>query len=81
MEGDLLIGVLVGLGVLGLISILTKNKIISIFLRIAFSTMMLVMMNCLLPHYIVGINLYTISFSALLGIPGVMTIYLLKIMV
>lgn len=67
-----------GLCVLGLVGELAKNSIVKWLIRVCFSGLMIIVMNCLLPQYTVGFNLYTVGFSTLLGIPGLMTLYVVN---
>ena len=67
-----------GLCILGLIGEVTKSQVLKWIIRMCFSGLMIIVMNCLLPQYRIGFNLYTVGFSTLLGVPGVMTLYLFK---
>ena len=81
MGGELLIVVMLVIGVLELIAILTKSKIMEYVTRVGLSAMMIVVMNYLLPQYMIGFNIYTIGFSTLLGMPGLMTLYVLEMLI
>ena len=81
MGSQLIVSIVVGICILALIGIVTRSKIIGILTRIAISCMMIIVMNCLLPQYMIAVNLYTVGFSTLLGVPGLMTLYLLQVFV
>lgn len=78
MGSDLFIWGCIGLGGLGLISELSQNKVIKWCVKIGFGSVMLMVMNYLLPQYNVGFNVYTIGISTILGIPGVMMLYVVQ---
>lgn len=77
---QLLLGTSVVICVLMLLSSVTKSKVIGLIGRACMGSIMIVVMNCLLPQYVIGVSLYTIGFTALLGMPGLMTLYLLQML-
>lgn len=81
MGGNLLLWVGVGLGILGLMSEVTHIRLIKWGLRMGIGGLMMIVMNSLLPQYMVSLNLYTLGFSTLLGIPGTMTLYVLQMII
>ena len=81
MGEQLLIGIMIGICLLALLAVVTKSKLLSVLTRMGMSGIMIIVMNCLLPQYMIGFNIYTLGFSSLLGLPGLMTLYLLKMIV
>lgn len=81
MEGDRMIWLGIGLCTLGLLGEITKNRLIKWVIRMCFTSLMIIVMNCLLPQYMIGFNLYTVGFSSLLGVPGLMTLYMLRMII
>lgn len=80
-RGYKMIWLAIGLCMLWLVGEMTKSQIVKWLIRVCFSGVMMIVMNCLLPQYAIGLNLYTMSFSTLLGIPGLMTLYVLKMII
>lgn len=81
MEGNLFIWVCIGIGIMALIRELTKNKLVGVILRFCLGGALMIVMNCLVPQYTVSLNIYTASFATVLGVPGVMTMYVLRMIV
>ena len=81
MNMQLICSVFIVICILALVSIVAKNKIVQLLMRGGIGSVLIVVMNCLLPQYIIGINFFTIGFSALLGLPGIMTLYILQMIV
>lgn len=77
---QILVGVAIGILGLILVDVLVKNKIVRFVCKGCLSSIEIVIMNCLLTQYAIGLNLFTVLFSTLLGIPGLMTLYVLKMM-
>ncbi|MBU3804028.1 MAG: pro-sigmaK processing inhibitor BofA family protein [Candidatus Cellulosilyticum pullistercoris] len=71
----------IGLCTLWLIGELTKSQIVKWLIRVCFSGVMMIIMNCLLPQYMINLNLYTLGFSTLLGVPGLMTLYVFQMII
>ena len=71
----------IGLCTLWLIGELTKSQIVKWLIRVCFSGVMIIIMNCLLPQYMINLNLYTLGFSTLLGVPGLMTLYVFQMII
>ena len=71
----------IGLCTLWLIGELTKSQIVKWLIRVCFSSVMMIIMNCLLPQYMINLNLYTLGFSTLLGVPGLMTLYVFQMII
>lgn len=78
---QILVCVVIGILGLFLVEMLIKNKIVQFVCKGCLSSIGIVLMNCLLTQYAIGLNLFTVLFSTLLGIPGLMTLYLLKMMI
>lgn len=78
MEGNRMMWLGIGLCVLGLIGEIAKSRFVRWMIRICFASIMIIVMNCLLPQYMIGFNLYTVGFSTLLGVPGLMTLYIFR---
>ena len=78
MEMNLLLGVLLVIGVLSVLKMVVGSKVISIINRGLTGGLMIVVLNCLLPQYIVAVNLFTIGFVTLFGLPGIMTLYMFQ---
>lgn len=76
-----MIGLAIGLCTLGLIGELTTSKLLKWLIKVCFSGIMIIVMNCLLPQYMIAFNLYTVGFSTLLGVPGLMTLYMLQMLI
>ena len=76
-----MIGLAIGLCTLGLIGEMTKSQLLKWFVKVCFSGVMIIVMNCLLPQYMINFNWYTLGFSTLLGIPGLMTLYMFQILI
>lgn len=81
MDPQMVLGILAGIGLLVMLGLMVKNKIIYWISRAGMGALMIIVMNVLLPQSEIGFNLYTIGFSTLLGLPGVMTMYLFKLMI
>ena len=81
MKTQILIGIIILMIGLLTISGITKNKILKFVLRTCWVGGLIVIMNGLLPQYTIGINAYTLTFSILLGIPGIMTLYILQMII
>ncbi len=81
MGVQLVLEIFIGICILIVIAIATKSKLIYFLTRGCVGGMMIIVMNCLLPQYVVGISLYSIVFTALLGMPGLMTLYILQMIV
>ncbi len=81
MQSNLLIGVLTLVGILCVLKAVMKSKVISILTRVCVSVLMITVLNCLLPQYMVALNIYTVGFVTCLGLPGVMTLFMLQFMI
>lgn len=81
MGEQLLLGVFIGICILALIGTMTNSKLIHFMTRGCISSVMILVMNCLMPQYMIGFNLYTIMFSTVLGLPGLMTLYVFQMIV
>ena len=81
MDAHSVLSILAGGGLLILLGLMVKNKIIYWISRAGMGALMIIIMNVLLPRYMIGFNPYTIAFSTILGLPGVMTLYLFKVMI
>lgn len=60
---------------------LVKNRIIRWIAKSGLCSSLMVGVNMLVPVYAVAVNLYTIGVATLLGVPGVMTMYIVKAMI
>lgn len=76
-----MIWLVIGVCTLGLIGEITKSQIVKWLIRVCFSGFMIIVMNCILPQYMIGFNLYTVGFSTLLGVPGLMTLYVFQMII
>lgn len=81
MQSNLLIEVLTLVGILYVLKVVIKSKIINILTRVCVSVLMITVLNCLLPQYMVALNVYTVGFVTCLGLPGVMTLFMLQFMI
>lgn len=78
MQVNLLIGVLGLIAILYVMKVIMKSRVIEIIIRVCVGVLMIVMLNCILPQYMIALNLYTVGFAACLGLPGVMTLFMLQ---
>lgn len=81
MQFNLLIGVLVIVGVLYVLKVVIKSRLLDLLTRVCVSVLMISVLNCLLPHYMIALNLYTVGFATCLGLPGVMTLFMLQFII
>ena len=78
---QLLLSVFIVICVLLLLSAMTKSKLMDFVARGFIGSVMIVVMNCLLPQYVIGLSFYTVGFTAILGMPGLMTLYIFRMIV
>lgn len=64
--------------VLIVLSIITKNQILWFLTKLSVGPLAIILLNHFLPSYAININYFTIGFTGVLGLPGVMTLYLLQ---
>lgn len=58
-----------------------KSWILRLIFKVAICCVLIFAMNTLLPQNAIQVNGYTVGFSAILGIPGVMTMYVINMMI
>lgn len=63
------------------VRITTKNIVLRWTAKTGLCSAMMMGINTLLPTCSVALNLYTIAFASVLGLPGVMTMYIVKMMI
>lgn len=64
-----------------LISILGKKTIVNMIKRMVIGSCCIIAINLLLPEtFRIGVNLLTVGCTSLLGIPGVVMLYLIEFM-
>lgn len=60
---------------------MVKNKVVRWLAKSGLCSSLMVGVNMLVPVYAVAVNLYTIGVATLLGVPGVMMMYIMKAMI
>lgn len=80
MGSNLFVWACIGLAVIGLVGEMYKSKWVIWLRRLGVGSLMIIVMNCLVPQYMISFNWYTVGFSTLLGIPGVMTLYVMRML-
>ena len=60
---------------------MVSNRIIRWLAKSGLCSSLMIGVNMLVPVYAVAVNLYTIGVATLLGVPGVMTMYIIKAMI
>ena len=78
MGGDLVIYVFIGICILILIGLLFKKQLVDFLINGITGVVIIYCINGLLPIYAIGINYVTIGIATLLGIPGIITVYIVK---
>lgn len=81
MQSNVLIGVLVLVGILCVLKVVIRSKLLDLLTRICVGVLMISVLNCLLPHYMIALNIYTVGFVTCLGLPGVMTLFMLQFII
>lgn len=81
MQPNLLIVFLTLVGILCVLKVVMKSKVIDILTRACVGVLMISVLNCLLPQYTVALNGYTVGFATCLGLPGVMTLFMLQFII
>ena len=61
--------------------VLAKNSILRWTAKTGLCSTLIIGMNTLIPTYAVALNIYTIAFAAILGFPGVMTLYMMRMII
>lgn len=72
---------LMGICLLILIWSLFQDVIIKLVLRGIIGGILIVVINTMCPEYAIGINEWTVGCSGILGIPGLITLYALKLLI
>lgn len=81
MNGNLVIFICIGICVMILIGLLFEKQIVTLLINGVSGVVVMYCINSILPAYAIGINLLTIGTVTLLGLPGVVTLYIIKLII
>ncbi len=81
MNGDLVIFICIGICIAILVWILFGKQIFNFIINGVAGFIIIYCINGLLPTYAIGINLLTMGVASLLGIPGIITLYIISMMI
>lgn len=79
MENYLVIGVIVVIVGFAFIGSIIRNKLMCGVAKGGAWSLLIVVINYILPQFAIGFNLYTIGVAMVLGLPGIMSMYLLQL--
>lgn len=80
MSSNLVVFICIGICVLILIGVLFEKQVLSLLINGISGGMVIYCVNGLLPAYAVGINVLTLGMATVLGFPGVITLYVIKLL-
>lgn len=81
MNGNLVIFICIGICVMILIGLLFEKQIVTLLINGVSGVVVMYCINSILPAYAIGINLLTMGTVTLLGLPGVATLYIIKLII
>ena len=81
MNGDLVIFICIGICIMILIGLLFKKQLVSLLFNGVSGIVVIYCINGLFPIYAIGINGLTIGIATLLGLPGVITLYIITMLI
>ena len=81
MNGNLVIFICIGICVMILIGLLFEKQIVTLLINGVSGVVVMYCINSILPAYAIGINLLTMGTVTLLGLPGVVTLYIIKLII
>ncbi len=79
MSGNMFVYAIMGVIFLGMLAIMGRSRLGWICTRVVAVFLMMIALNQIIPNYQVAINPYTMGFGSVLGVPGVMTLYILQL--
>ena len=71
----------VSIGVVLIVWYLFRNIICKIIERLSLGLIIVLIVNCMIPAYEIGINWITLGCIGILGMPGVMTLYIINMVI
>lgn len=80
MRGNAIILISIIICVVALLWEIYEDKLSKLVLRILMGAVVITVVNLILPQYAVGINLITLGCSGILGLPGVVTLYMIMLL-
>lgn len=81
MEKYLVIGVITVILGFAFIGSIIRNKMMCGVAKGGVCSLLIVVINYIIPQFAIGFNLCTIGVAMILGLPGVMSMYLLQLVV
>lgn len=81
MNGDLVIFICIGICIVILVWILFGKQLFNLLVNGVAGFIIIYCINGLLPAYAIGVNILTMGIATLLGIPGVITLYIITMII
>ncbi len=81
MNGDLVIFICIGICIVILVWILFGKQLFNLLVNGVAGFIVIYCINGLLPAYAIGVNILTMGIATLLGIPGVITLYIITMII
>lgn len=81
MDGQTIVLVGVTIGIVVLIWFLCKDVVCKVLERVLLGIILIFIVNMMIPQYAIGVNWLSMGCAGVLGVPGVVTLYVVNAMI